>query len=206
MARFYGASFVLATSKRVPSGTALVAKLAVPVAGTVKVYRVPGAAQFSFPSGSGARVVSADQTGDATWRLAVRVPARSTITLRLTYVPGWHIDADGHALAVHKLDGLFLSAAIPAGTRSIVVNYWPNDLTAGFAIALAAIALLAAVSAAELTRLRRRAQGATVTSETGTTSETGATSETGGTSGTESSRSIFSLTTSEEPPGGMLTP
>jgi len=203
---------VLAMSKRVPSGTTLVATLAVPIGGTLKLYSVPAAAQFSFPPGSSARVVSADQTGNATWRLAVQVPTRSTMTLRLTYVAGWHIDADGRALAVHKLDGLFLSAAIPAGTRTIVVNYWPSDLTAGFAIALAAIAILAAVSAAELARLRRRGQGATVTSETGGTSEIGATSETGGTSesggasGTESTRSIFSLTTSEEPPGGMLTP
>ncbi len=212
LARFYGASYVLATSKRVPKGTKLVATIAVPIAGTLKLYSVPGAAQFSFPPGSSARVVSADRTGNATWRLAVEVPTRSTMALRLTYVPGWHIEADGRALAVQKLDGLFVGAVIPPGTRTIVVNYWPSDLTAGFAVALAAITLLGVLSAAELTRLRRRGQGATVISETGGTSETGVTSETGATSetrwasGTESTRSILSLTTSEEPPGGMLTP
>ena len=57
--------------------------------------------------------MSADQTGNATWRLAVEVPTRSTMTLRLTYVPGWHIDADGRALAVHKLDGLFWAPPSP---------------------------------------------------------------------------------------------
>ncbi len=213
VARFYGASYILATYKRVPAGTTLVATIAVPIGGTLKLYRAPGAAQFSFAQGSAARVVSARQTGNATWRLAVKVPARSELTLRLTYQPGWHIDADGHALAVHELDGLFLSATIPAGTRSVVVNYWPSRLSAGFAMALAAIALLSAVSAGELVGLLRRRQdlknpdlnnpdlgnpdlknpdlknpdlknqGTTVTS-----------------------RSIFSLTTSEEPPGGMLTP
>ena len=132
--------------------------------------------------------------------------------MRLTYLPGWHIAADGHALSVHKIDGLFLSAAIPPGTRTIVVNYWPNDLTAGFAIALAAIALLSAVSAAELTLPRRRRQGATVTPGTGEapgtdlTSVTDTASVADGASRTDSTRSIFSLTTSEEPPGGMLTP
>jgi hypothetical protein len=188
MARFYGASYILATYKRVPTGTTLVATIAVPIGGTLKLYRAPGAAQFSFAQGSAARVASARQTGNATWRLAVKVPARSKLTLRLTYQPGWHIDADGHALAVHELDGLFLSATIPPGTRTVVVNYWPSRLSAGFALALAAIALLSAVSAAELVQLRRtrrglKTQGTTVTS-----------------------RSIFSLTTSEEPPGGMLTP
>ncbi len=206
LARFYGASYVLASSKRVPKGTKLVATIAVPIGGTLKLYRVPGAAQFSFPPGSSARVLSADRTGNAQWRLAVEVPTRSTMTLRLTYVPGWHSEANGQALPVHKLDGLFLSAVIPPDTRTIVVNYWPSDLTGGFAAALAAIALLGAVSAAELTPLRRRGQGATVTSETGGTSATGATSETGLPSGTASTRSILSLTTSEEPPGGMLTP
>jgi hypothetical protein len=212
LARFYGASYVLATSKRVPKGTKLVATIAVPIGGTVKLYSVPGAAQFSFAPGSTARVVAARQTGDATWRLAVDVPARSTLTLRLTYLPGWHIAADGHALAVRKIDGLFLSAAIPRGTRTIVVNYWPNDLTAGFAIAVAAIALVSAVSATELTPLRRRRQGATVTPGTGEAPGTDLTSVTAeasvaeGASRTDSTRSIFSLTTSEEPPGGMLTP
>lgn len=212
LARFYGASYVLATSKRVPKGTKLVATIPVPIGGTVKLYSVPGAAQFSFASGSTAQVVSARQTGDATWRLAVHVPARSTLTLRLTYLPGWHIAADGHALSVHKIDGLFLSAAVPPGTSTIVVNYWPSDLTASFAIALAAIALLSAVSAAELTLLRRRRQGATVTPGTGeapgtdVTSVTDAAWVTDGASRTDSTRSIFSLTTSEEPPGGMLTP
>jgi hypothetical protein len=206
LARFYGASYVLATYGRVPKGTKLVATIAVPIGGTLKLYSVPGAAQFSFPAGSSARVVSAHQTGNATWRLAVEVPTRSTMTLRLTYVPGWHVEADGRALAVHKLDGLFVGAVIPPGTRTLVVNYWPSDLTAGFALALAVIALLGVVAAAELTRLRRTGQGATVTSETGGTSETGVISETGAASGTESTRSILSLTTSEEPPGGMLTP
>ena len=212
LARFYGASYVLATYKRVPKGTKLVATIAVPIGGTVKLYSVPGAAQFSFAPGSTAQVVAARQTGDATWQLAVNVRARSTLTLRLTDLPGWHIAADGHALSVHKIDGLFLSAAIPPGTRTIVVNYWPNDLTAGFAIALAAIALLSAVSAAELTLLRRRRQGATVTPGTGEapgtdlTSVTDTASVADGASRTDSTRSIFSLTTSEEPPGGMLTP
>jgi hypothetical protein len=220
VARFYGASYVLATYKRVPKGTTLVATIAVPIGGTVKLYRVPGAAQFSFDPGSSARVMSARQTGNATWRLAVQVPARSNLTLRLTDLPGWHVDADGNALAVHKLDGLFVSATIPAGTRTIVVNYWPDWLTAGFALALAAVALLAAVSAAELTPLLRRGQGATVTPGTGEdvtpgtgegpgpdgVSATERTSVTDGAWCTESTRSIFSLTTREEPPGGMLTP
>jgi hypothetical protein len=156
LARFYGASYILATDKRHPKGTQLITRISVPIGGTVQLYRVPGAAQFSFAAGTSAQVVSATQTGNASWQLKVRAPRPSTLTLRLTYLPGWHVDADGRALAVHEIDGLFLSATVPAGAHTIVVSYWPNDLTAGFAIALAAIALLLVGSAAELTLERRR--------------------------------------------------
>lgn len=186
LARYYGASFILASPGRVPKGARFVAKLRVPRVTWVRLYRVPGAAQFSFAPHSAGEVLSAVQTGNATWRLTVEVPKPSALTLRLTYFPGWHIEADGRALAVHELDGLFLGAAVPAGTHTVVVYYWPGGLTTGFALALAAIALLLAASVAELAR--RRAQGTIITSGTGT------------------DRSIFSLTTSEEPPGAMLTP
>jgi Bacterial membrane protein YfhO len=174
-ARFYGASFILASPGSVPKNTQYVTKFTVPLAGSLYLYRVPGAAQFSFSPGSGALVVSAEQTGNASWRLAVDVPRSSALTLRLTYFPGWHVSADGRALTVHEAGGLLLGATVPAGTRTVTVSYWPDGLTTGFALALAAIAVLSIGSALVIASPSRL-------------------------------RSIFSLTTREDPPGGMLTP
>ena len=174
-ARYYGAAFILASPGSVPRGTEFVTKFSVPLAGSLSLYRVPGARQFTFGGGTDARVISSTQTGNSSWRLQVHVPTASALTLRLTYFPGWHVTADGRALPVSETGGLFVGSTIPAGTRTITVNYWPEGLTAGFALALTAIALLVIGSALVLAWPGR-------------------------------SRSIFSLTTSEEPPGGMLTP
>ena len=91
------------------------------------------------------------------WRLAVRVPTASALTVRVTYLPGWHVLADGHALAVHEVEGLFVGATVPAGTRTIVVRYWPGGLTTGSALALLALAVLVlAWSVEEALRRERR--------------------------------------------------
>ncbi len=174
-ARYYGAAFILAAPGSVPKETRFVTKLRVPLAGALSLYRVAGAQQFTFAGRTGARVISSTQTGNSTWRLEVHVPTASELTLRLTYFPGWHITVDGRALPVTETGGLFVGATIPAGARSITVNYWPEGLTAGFALALTAIALLVIGSALVVAWPPR-------------------------------SRSTFSLTTREDPPGGMLTP
>jgi hypothetical protein len=174
-ARYYGAAYILAAPGSVPRDTQFVTKLAVPLAGALYLYRVPGAAQFSFDGGSQSRVISAEQTGNSSWRLEVDVRRASSLTLHLTYFPGWHVTADGRALPVHEAGGLFVGTTVPAGTRSITVNYWPGGLTAGFALALTAIAALATGSVLVVGSRARP-------------------------------RPILSLTTSEDPPGGMLTP
>jgi hypothetical protein len=174
-ARYYGAAYVLAASGSVPRATQFVAKLAVPLAGALYLYRVPGAAQFAFDAGSASRVISAEQTGNSSWRLKVNVRRASSLTLHLTYFPGWHVSGDGRALPVHEAGGLFVGTTVPAGTHTITVNYWPGGLTAGFTLALTAIAALIVGSVVVVASRGRP-------------------------------RPIFSLTTSEDPPGGMLTP
>ena len=143
-ARFYGAQFILASPGRRPEGAVLVAKIPAALVKYVFLYRVPGASQFSFgPSssgrsssgaGEGARVrpspsrerdvapgragaegVGADGAGD--------VPARLARPGRWACLP------------VHEVDGLFVGATVPAGTRTIVVRYWPGGLSTGFALA-----------------------------------------------------------------------
>ncbi|MGC8628252.1 MAG: YfhO family protein [Acidimicrobiales bacterium] len=141
LARWYGARFILASKGRVPAGATFVSQLGTPPY-ALYLYSVPGAAQFSFSAGATARVLSARQTGDASWRLSVTVHQAAALTLRVTYMPGWHVLADGRALVPHEEDGLFLGVTVPAGTRSVVLTYWPRELSVGFALALGAIAAL----------------------------------------------------------------
>ena len=167
-ARFYGAQFILASPGRRPRGAVFVTKIPAALVKYVLLYKVPGAAQFSFGQSSsglsssgqdeGARVLAQSQPQNGTWRLAVRVPKASALTARVTYLPGWHVLADGHVLPVHEVDGLFVGATVPAGTRTIVVRYWPGGLSTGFALAMAAAVVLVLAASAE--EARRRA-GAT---------------------------------------------
>jgi hypothetical protein len=155
-ARFYGAAFIIASPGRVPKGAVFVARIPVALVRYVYLYRVPGAAEFNFGAG-GARVLRTSHPGNATWQLAVTVPRRSALTLRLTYLPGWHVSADGRALAVHEVDGLFVGVTVPAGTRAVVVRYWPGGLGTGFALALLALVVLAGAVVAEVQGGRRGA-------------------------------------------------
>jgi hypothetical protein len=161
-ARFYGAQFILASPGRRPKGAVLVAQIPVALVKYVFLYRVPGASQFSFGPGGGAQVLGQSQPENGAWRLAVRVPKASALTARVTYLPGWHILADGRPLPVHEVEGLFVGATVPAGTRTIVVRYWPGGMTTGFDLAVAALVVLVLAAAAEEARRRRGRQQALV--------------------------------------------
>jgi hypothetical protein len=65
-------------------------------------------------------------------------------------------------LPVHEVDDLFVGATVPAGTRSIVVRYWPGGMTTGFDLAVAALLVLVLAAAAEEARRRRGRQQALV--------------------------------------------
>ena len=67
-ARFYGAQFILASPGRRPKGAVLVARIPVALVKYVFLYRVPGAAQFSFDPGGGARGL-AEPSPRTGWRL-----------------------------------------------------------------------------------------------------------------------------------------
>lgn len=156
LARFYGASFILASPGRVPTGAVLVTRLRVALVTYLWLYRVPGATRFSFAAGSSANVISATHPGNSTWQLLVRVPKPSSLTLRVTYFPGWHAEADGRSLAVHSVDGLFVGVTVPAGTHRIVLSYWPGGLGTGFVMAVVALVALALGTGAGTARRRRQ--------------------------------------------------
>ncbi|MCU1490177.1 MAG: putative rane protein, partial [Acidimicrobiaceae bacterium] len=163
LARRYGASYVLAGPGRpAPTGTVEVAAIpssdGVP-GNSMVLYRVPGAARFSFATGaSGDRVLSATHPGDASYDLKVKVAHTAKLQLRITDSPGWQVSADGRSLPVRRYEGAFLQVTVPAGTTSVTMHYWPRRLTEGIVLAVVALAALIG-SAAALGFRRRRSPG-----------------------------------------------
>ncbi|HUZ20108.1 MAG TPA: YfhO family protein [Acidimicrobiales bacterium] len=141
LAHRYGVRYVLVhPGLPAPVGMRLVARLS-NAGSTMRLYEVPGSARFSFDGPAGV-VTSVAHPGDATYDIEVRVGERSRLVLRVTDVSGWHATADGKPLAISRHDGALMSVVVPAGTRTVVLHYWPSRLTLGFALALVALAVL----------------------------------------------------------------
>jgi hypothetical protein len=143
LARRYGVSFVLVAPDHVgPAGMEEVATIPTEE-GPLGLYAVPGAAQFSFDAPSALALVEAvSHKSDASWQLAVHVVDTERLVLRVTDVPGFHVDANGKALRTELTDGVFLSVVVPAGTTSVVVTYWPTRLSVSFGLALLTLCVL----------------------------------------------------------------
>lgn len=160
LARRYGVAYVLAEPGRpAPAGMRLVATIA-----GEGLYAVPGAARFSFvgrngKAVAGARVTSIAHPGDARYVIGVHVGQATTLALRVTDVTGWHATADGKTLSVRRYDGAFMSVEVPAGTRTVVLRYWPRRLTEGLALAAAALVLLLAWALLLAGRRRQSGRG-----------------------------------------------
>jgi hypothetical protein len=147
LAHRYGVSYVLVgPGLPVPAGMEPVARLPINTGNYLVLAKVPGSARFSFLAPpTTARVLGSSHPGDASYRLRVKVDKPTELVLRVTYLPGWHVTADGRPLAVHRYEGSFLAVTVPKGTHTVVAHYWPRDLSYGIALAL--LALLALVLA-----------------------------------------------------------
>jgi hypothetical protein len=133
LARRYGVDFVLAAAGLpAPAGTTLVTTLA-----GERLYRVPGAARFSFASGGGATVRSVRGAATGGWTITTssRTPAR--LVLRVTAIPGWHASVDGAPAALGTADGVLQTLAVPAGAHTIRFWYLPTRLVDASVIAAA---------------------------------------------------------------------
>jgi hypothetical protein len=156
LARRYGAAYVLVLpGVEPPAGMRLVAT----VAGE-KLFAVPGASRFSFVAGAGATVVSAAHPGDARYVIEVHVTRRSELAVRITGVAGWNATADGRSIPVERYDGALMSVELPAGTRTVVLDYRPRRFTEGLVVAAAAVAGLVAWALLAAAGRRRRPGGA----------------------------------------------
>ncbi len=151
LARRYGIAFILAPTWAAPlAGTHPVALLA----GDERLYKVPGAARFTFPNGGEVR--SVHDGGDGSFTLTTSTARPSRLILRVSALPGWHLAADGRPLALSTYDGVEQSAVVPAGVHHLELHYFPARLEAGLWLALAGVvALLTAMLLVALAARRR---------------------------------------------------
>ena len=154
-ARQYGIDFILApTRAAAPPGTTFAAGFA-----GMALYRVPGASLVAFAAyAPGEHVGPVSHPDDRTFTATVDAPAQAVLVLHLTAVPGWHVTADGRALAV-TVDGVMEQVTVPAGHHALRIWYWPDRLSVGILIAAVSAVLLGswAVVAAGLAARRRSA-------------------------------------------------
>jgi hypothetical protein len=154
LARRYGIGFILSAPGRpVPPGAEKVAVLA-----GQTLYRVPGAARFSFAGQTANRVQSV--TGSAATSFTIRTggPTSGTLVMRVTAVPGWHCTIDGRPADLATFDGVMQSVKVPAGAHVVTLRYLPDRLVVG--TAAATFTVLAFAGAALIPVIRRRRQAA----------------------------------------------
>ena len=66
-----------------------------------------------------------------TVQLTVTTKSDNTLVMTDIYVPGWYARLDGRRVPIIKEAGVFKSIAVPAGTHSLVVYYFPLSLLIG---------------------------------------------------------------------------
>ncbi len=164
VARHYGVSFILEPPGiSGPRGTRRVAVLL-----GEGLYAVPGSGRATLVglAGTGPSVVQpSSQPTPSSWRIEVNAPRASLLELRVTNVPGWHAEIDGHPLALVPLDGVMLAARVPRGHHVVTLQYWPRALNVGLALcATTALILIAALVLAGMRarRSRRRSRSAII--------------------------------------------
>jgi hypothetical protein len=143
LARRYGVTDVLVPpGVAAPKGMKVVAEIPYPHNSPIQIASVPGSARFTFLHSPGAVVTSASHPGDASYDLHVRVRSQATLVLHVTYVPGWHLSANGRPVALSEYQGM-MKATLPAGTTVVVAHYWPRAFTEGIILAVLALVALA---------------------------------------------------------------
>jgi hypothetical protein len=159
LARRYGVAFILAPKTvPAPSGVSYLATLAPSSPDPEVLYRVPGAARFSFASGAG-RVSQVRDNNDGAFSMTTDAPRRSMVVLKVTALPGWHAALDGRPLALHTYDQVMESAVVPPGRHHLTLTYWPRRLSLGLAASLLALVALALGGLVPGARARWRGRG-----------------------------------------------
>ena len=92
-------------------------------------------------------VLSGSVTAEEGQRLLLTVP----------YDEGWTFYLDGSPAALDQTAGLFMSVKLPAGQHTFEMRFWPEGLTKGIIISLAALLALIAIMIVHLSKRTKKA-------------------------------------------------
>jgi hypothetical protein len=88
---------------------------------TTWIYEITRAAPFMTAKGCRVSAVSFDAA-------EVSCPRPSRLIRRETSLPGWTARVDGRALTIGRVDGLFQSVTVPAGTHRVTFSFVPAEM------------------------------------------------------------------------------
>jgi hypothetical protein len=152
LARRYGIGYILAgPGLAPPTGASKVTVLA-----DETLYRVPGAARFSFETPRDARVTAVSGSTTSGFTVRTQGSVADPLIVRITSEPGWHATVDGHPATVRRYDGVMQSVLVPAGRHVVVIAYRPGRLVLGIGVAGATV--VGGLGVALGLRRRRRAR------------------------------------------------
>jgi hypothetical protein len=118
--RFAGVQYVLtAPAQRLPeSPTTFQLVFRSPAA---NIYHVAGAAPYF-------RAAGCSVTSSGRENARVNCPAPTVLVRRESWLPGWSAQVDGHDTPVHRVDGLFQSVTVPAGSHTVTFSFTPPGM------------------------------------------------------------------------------
>jgi len=74
--------------------------------------------------------------------LKTNVKESRPLVLAQNFYPGWHCDADGRALEIHRINSSMMSVQVPKGTQNLVFTYRKPFLSAAWTMEWVAFLLL----------------------------------------------------------------
>ncbi len=113
------------------------------------IYHLAGASPYFTATTPGCTVTPQGRTS-----VALTCPRATTVIRRETELPGWSASVDGRPVAVGRVDGVFQSVRVGAGSHVLRFSYEPPRIWWGLAAFLAGCLwlLVAAVRARRSTR------------------------------------------------------
>jgi hypothetical protein len=142
------------------SGTVYTAPPGLPFAFVANPQELPyGVAPGTDPVAAG-KVARAEAAFEGPNRIVVSIPAdappaMSRLVVMQSFFPGWHVDGPGVSGRDAEMTGGFLSISGVRPGERYVFRYLPTRVSAGFALTLVGVLLVAALLLAEVTAVRR---------------------------------------------------
>lgn len=154
LARTYGVDTVLVPPGiELPVGMVQVARL-----NGVTVLRVPGASRFSIVRGGANEPVTGVSEGGNRYSVDIPGVPATTLSARITAVPGWVATANGKRLPITRTANDLMQIAVPAGATTVNLRYLPASLVAGAYIGADSLVVLGAYLVVAALRRSRAAR------------------------------------------------